>query len=329
MGRGLYHESDPTLRLSAEITDYVHYLTVELERRREARERIVERITRVCGTLWASSRVVVFGSCGTGLATLDSDLDVIVLHANACVANLTAMRTLGSALRAQAWLHSIKLVEGTTVPVIKLKCKDDKLPTDITLSEPLCPCAACKEASAQHSGLALKRVVLELTGRSAALRPLVLVLKQMLARRKLNNAYTGGLSSFCVVLMVAAYIHLHARARPHNLGTLLLGFLHFYANMDYSKQAIAFDRMVPHILPLACLPLPATFPLVIIDPTQDVPSSIVHAPCSLPPLRNLGRNAFAMWRVKQEFAHAHAEFTRQPLAGLASFIGPLPGIYTT
>ena len=41
-----------------------------------------------------------------------------------------------------------------------------------------------------------------------ALVPLVLVLKQFLYQRGLHNAFTGGLSSYCLVLMVISFLQL-------------------------------------------------------------------------------------------------------------------------
>lgn len=60
-------------------------------------------------------------------------------------------------------------------------------------------------------------------------RPLLLVLKQFLLDRGLLTAYTGGLSSYCLFLMVTRYL----QEQPSSLGdcgSLLMGFLDFYGN---------------------------------------------------------------------------------------------------
>mmetsp|Transcript_36830 Transcript_36830/g.62684 ORF Transcript_36830/g.62684 Transcript_36830/m.62684 type:complete len:227 (-) Transcript_36830:263-943(-) len=60
-------------------------------------------------------------------------------------------------------------------------------------------------------------------------RPLVLVLKQFLLDRGLLTAYTGGLSSYCLFLMVARYCQEQAPTW-NDCGSLLMGLLDFYGN---------------------------------------------------------------------------------------------------
>lgn len=61
------------------------------------------------------------------------------------------------------------------------------------------------------------------------IRPLVLVLKQFLLDRGLLTAYTGGLSSYCLFLMVARYCQEQAPTW-NDMGSLLMGLLDFYGN---------------------------------------------------------------------------------------------------
>mmetsp|Transcript_9779 Transcript_9779/g.23026 ORF Transcript_9779/g.23026 Transcript_9779/m.23026 type:complete len:256 (+) Transcript_9779:162-929(+) len=61
------------------------------------------------------------------------------------------------------------------------------------------------------------------------IRPLVLVLKQFLLDRGLLTAYTGGLSSYCLFLMVARYLQ-EQPSSYGDCGSLLMGFLDFYGN---------------------------------------------------------------------------------------------------
>ena len=61
------------------------------------------------------------------------------------------------------------------------------------------------------------------------IRPLVLVLKQFLLDRGLLTAYTGGLSSYCLFLMVARYCQ-EQLPTWCDCGSLLMGLLDFYGN---------------------------------------------------------------------------------------------------
>lgn len=65
--------------------------------------------------------------------------------------------------------------------------------------------------------------------------------------RKLNNSYTGGLSSYCLVLMIVSFLQLYGSRAPaaadgslKNLGVLLLDFLELYGlKFEFEKLAIS------------------------------------------------------------------------------------------
>merc|ERR1719291_1667429 len=61
------------------------------------------------------------------------------------------------------------------------------------------------------------------------IRPLVLVLKQFLLDKGLLVAYTGGMSSYCLFLMVARYCQ-EQSSIWNDCGSLLMGLLDFYGN---------------------------------------------------------------------------------------------------
>lgn len=96
---------------------------------------------------------------------------------------------------------------------------------------------------AQHNGLLANRVIADLLQESPALRPLVLVLKQFLKERGLMESYSGGLSSYGLVLMAARYLQEQSGAGPMDTGSLLLGFLDFYSNhFDPRTTGISVSR---------------------------------------------------------------------------------------
>jgi len=70
-----------------------------------------------------------------------------------------------------------------------------------------------------------------------ALPPLVLVLKQFLYEKKLNQAYTGGLCSYALLLTVAN----HLRNVPHDIqarpGVLLLSYLDSWHTNDKHRES--------------------------------------------------------------------------------------------
>ena len=76
-----------------------------------------------------------------------------------------------------------------------------------------------------------------------ALPYLVLVLKQFLLQRDLNEVFTGGISSYSLILLTVSFLQLHPRVdathRDANLGVLLVEFFELYGrHFNYLKTAI-------------------------------------------------------------------------------------------
>mmetsp|Transcript_36355 Transcript_36355/g.47713 ORF Transcript_36355/g.47713 Transcript_36355/m.47713 type:complete len:97 (+) Transcript_36355:1870-2160(+) len=70
---------------------------------------------------------------------------------------------------------------------------------------------------------------------------MILVLKQMLKVWDFNDAYTGGLSSYALLLMIVSF--LQEKRKPAlktqtNLGETLLEFIRYYSQLDFSQYAI-------------------------------------------------------------------------------------------
>lgn len=70
-----------------------------------------------------------------------------------------------------------------------------------------------------------------------------MVLKQFLLQRDLNEVFTGGISSYSLILMCISFLQLHPRPerlrQPHNLGVLLIEFFELYGRkFNYVKTAI-------------------------------------------------------------------------------------------
>ncbi|XP_057980849.1 uncharacterized protein LOC131166376 isoform X2 [Malania oleifera] len=87
--------------------------------------------------------------------------------------------------------------------------------------------------SPSHTGLQTTELVKELTDQFPAATPLALVLKKFLADRSLDQSYSGGLSSYCLVIMIIRFLqHEHhlGRSINQNFGSLLMDFLYFFGS---------------------------------------------------------------------------------------------------
>ena len=79
----------------------------------------------------------------------------------------------------------------------------------------------------------------------------------------MNNPYKGGMSSYCLFLLLYSYIKLYYNKSKENIifnsdyGTLLIGFLyHYIVNVDFKCTIIAPHQINPFIIksPLDSIP---------------------------------------------------------------------------
>ena len=75
------------------------------------------------------------------------------------------------------------------------------------------------------------------------MRPLIYVLKYFLRQRKLNESYTGGISSFLLFNLLFAYVQYVSKVddfKGKTLGHLLTGFLQFYS-FDFNFEDVGIS----------------------------------------------------------------------------------------
>ncbi|KAL5073291.1 hypothetical protein RYX36_012275 [Vicia faba] len=146
--------------------------------------------------------------------------------------------------------------------------------------------------SPSHTGLQTTGMVKELTEQFPAATPLALVLKQFLADRSLDQSYSGGLSSYCLVLLIIRFLqHEHHLGRPinQNYGSLLVDFLYFFGNVfDPRQMRISVQGSGLYIKrERGCS----------IDP--------IHIDDPLFPTNNVGRNCFRIHQCIKAFSEAY------------------------
>ncbi|KAL5728282.1 hypothetical protein ACHQM5_001389 [Ranunculus cassubicifolius] len=157
--------------------------------------------------------------------------------------------------------------------------------------------------SPSHTGLQTTELVRELTEQFPAVIPLALVLKQFLADRSLDHSYSGGLSSYCLVLLITRFLqHEHhlGRSINQNLGSLLMDFLYFFGNVFDPRQmrisiqgsGVYANRDRGHS----------------IDP--------IHIDDPLFPTNNVGKNCFRIHQCIKAFADAYSTLESE-LAGIS------------
>ena len=98
------------------------------------------------------------------------------------------------------------------------------------------------------------------------IKPLIKIIKKLLIFKNMNNSYKGGMSSYCLFLIIYSYLKINNNYNiigNNNYGSLLMYFLYYYINcVDFAFTVIDPNLENPFII--------STFPIetipTIIDP---------------------------------------------------------------
>ncbi|XP_042601571.1 terminal nucleotidyltransferase 4A-like isoform X3 [Cyprinus carpio] len=212
--------------LHEEIMDFYNFMSPRPEET-TMRQEVVDRIESVIKELWPTAEVQIFGSFSTGLFLPTSDIDLVVFGKW----EKPPLQQLEQALRKHnvAEPFSIKVLDKATVPIIKLTDQETEVKVDISFNV--------------ETGIKAASFIKEYVKKYTVLPYLILVLKQFLLQRDLNEVFTGGISSYSLILMVISFLQLHpridARNPNMNLGILLIEFFELYGrHFNYLKTGI-------------------------------------------------------------------------------------------
>ncbi|OWZ02264.1 hypothetical protein PHMEG_00026204 [Phytophthora megakarya] len=186
--------------LHEEILEYATYTKETVDKMAVHIEEMIANVRASVQTLWPQSKVETFGSYSTGIWLPSSDVDLVILDVvEVNDSKLTAkhLKQLAKVLEKKKWVESLLCLDTAKVPVLKLVSAETSVPIDITF-----------ESAATHSGLLARDLIKRYADTLPELYPLAIVFKQLLRERDLNDAYTGGLSSYSVVLMIIHFSQL-------------------------------------------------------------------------------------------------------------------------
>ena len=156
-----------------------------------------------------------------------------------------------------------------------------------------------------ESGLRTGKLVRSYIDAMPPLRPLVLVLKFFLSQRGLNETFTGGVGSFMMQMMVVSFLQMRHRtdcatnlASAPNLGALLLEFFELYGkDFNYGATGISVRHHGSYFPKRSRgWDYPQRPQLLALENPDDASLDV-------------GKNSFAMTRVKRAFEHAHAKLS--------------------
>ena len=205
---------DIFLFLHSEILDFVEFVSTT-EEEKQRRQEVVNRIKNVVHKIYPEAKVLIFGSCATGINLPKSDIDLLVYYP--AVREITMINRITSELIRADICASIEPIKHAKVPIIKLRDKQTMINVDISFN--------------RENGIYCVKLVKQLLKKYPELRPMLLVLKCFLKSRQLNETYHGGVSSFLLTMMVVSYLQRqYKKGGTDNidLGKHLIDFLELY-----------------------------------------------------------------------------------------------------
>ncbi|CAK6958822.1 terminal nucleotidyltransferase 4B isoform X1 [Scomber scombrus] len=275
--------SEGIVGLHEEISDFYEYISPRPEEEK-MRLEVVDRIKGVINDLWPSAEVQVFGSFSTGLYLPTSDIDLVVFGKWETL----PLWTLEEALRKRnvADENSIKVLDKATVPIIKLTDSFTEVKVDISFNV--------------KSGVKAALLIKDFKEKYPVLPYLVLVLKQFLLQRDLNEVFTGGIGSYSLFLMAVSFLQLHYRddvCNPNmNIGVLLIEFFELYGrHFNYLKTGI-------RIKDGGCYVAKDEVQKNMMDGYRP---SMLYIEDPLQPDNDVGRSSYGAMQVKQAFDYAY------------------------
>ncbi|XP_053719787.1 terminal nucleotidyltransferase 4A isoform X1 [Synchiropus splendidus] len=289
-----YHHG--VIGLHREVIDFYNFMSPRPEEA-AMRKEVVSRIEGIIKELWPSADVQIFGSFSTGLYLPTSDIDLVVFGKW----ERPPLPDLEQALLKHkvAEPFSIKVLDKATVPIIKLTDQETEVKVDISFNVETGVKAAC--------------LIKDYVKKYPVLPYLIFVLKQFLLQRDLNEVFTGGISSYSLILMVISFLQLHPRidaTNPNeNLGVLLIEFFELYGrHFNYLKTGIRIKEGGAYV---------AKEEIMKTMTNGYRPSSLcIEDP--LIPGNDVGRGSYGAMHVKQVFDYAYIILSQavSPLARL-------------
>ncbi|GFY52929.1 terminal nucleotidyltransferase 4A [Trichonephila inaurata madagascariensis] len=246
----------------------------------QIRLEVVERITKIIISIWPKAKVEVYGSFRTGLYLPTSDIDLVVIEKKDI-----SFRALEQALMENniAKASSIKVLDKASVPIVKLTDAKTDIKIDISFN--------------MNNGVKSANLIKDFMHTYPVLPKLVLVLKQFLLQRDLNEVFMGGISSYSLILLTISFLqHLKHEPEKNNLGKLLIMFFELYGrHFNYRNTGISIKNGGAYFIKEDFLS----------SMTDGNRPSILCIEDPLLPGNDIGRSSYGALSVKTAFEYAY------------------------
>ncbi len=228
--------------LTKDILDFQEYNKMEIQIIKPTIDKLLSLINEAVTESINFFDVNLYGSHATGLCLSWSDLDVVLVpkkgYDHYFYNYSNNLHPLYLRLCDKPWIKQIKYIDTATIPLIKIEATNEfkNMQIDISIQD------------SKHMGLKCVELVKEYINQFEALEPLLYVLKNLLKNANLNDPYTGGISSYGLILMLVSFLYSQKNhnkdisiksSEKSNLGILFTSFCYYYGYVfDHEKYLI-------------------------------------------------------------------------------------------
>ena len=190
-------------RFNDEIFEYVNYIipkNISLYQRQNTKNRL----TNIIKKYQPNWRVVLFGSFSQNTSTVFSDLDFAVLSSDLDSSrkmDINELIYLLKILKREGFSRNIRLIRAR-VPILKATCSLTGINVDISVN--------------RENGYEAAGIIRNILQKSKILRPTIIILKILLKNNSLNDAHTGGMSSFLLFHLVYFFYIIYIKRTKKN-----------------------------------------------------------------------------------------------------------------
>ena len=231
--------------LSKDISEFEKFVSAHIKSSSNIHQELLNNVEKVVNECIPDYGVHLYGSHATNLCLPWSDLDVVLVprnnnnnNQNSNINNQILLNQLYENIKKKEWVKESKYISSASIPIIKLICDDtfNNMPIDISIQDE------------RHFGLKCVELVKGFISQYECLKPLVLVLKNILKRANLNDPYKGGISSYGLILMIVTFLQTQKKIgkdisnNENNLGRLFFDFVNHYGLKFEPSKYIIYAR---------------------------------------------------------------------------------------
>lgn len=144
----------------------------------------------------------------------------------------TLLHSLANIMKRSGITDRVTIIAKARVPIVKFVTTHGRFAVDISMNQ----------GNGVTTGQMVKRFLQEVP----ALRSLVLVVKNFLSQRSMNEVFTGGLGSYSIVCLAISFLQMQPKIRRgeinpcRNLGVLVIEFFELYG-LRFNQEEVGIS----------------------------------------------------------------------------------------